>query len=121
MEVMLPLNPAMIKRPIDTESVLGHFRTDRQILAGLQYPNVARLLDGGAIESAKRGGEVQVLRLDDGLDIAGGRTNEMIALDEALTVLAKLTPRQSEVVELRYFAGVSVEEEAAAMPQVSPE
>ena len=56
-----------------------------------------------------------MLRLDEGLDIAGGRTDEMVALDDALTALAKLNPRQSEVVELRYFAGLSIEDTAAAL------
>ena len=72
-----------------------------------------------AKQSAKRGGEIQVLPLDEGLDVAGGRTDQMVALDDALTALDKLNPRQSQVVELRYFAGLSVDE-AAAMLQVSP-
>lgn len=38
----------LLKRGTDTEAALGRFRTERQILAGLQHPNIARLLDGGA-------------------------------------------------------------------------
>ena len=68
--------------------------------------------------SAKRGGEGTVLRLDHELDIANHRSEELIALDDALTALAKLNSRQSEVVELRYFAGLSVEETASVL-QVS--
>ena len=37
----------LIKRGMDTESVLRHFRNERQILAGFDHPNIARLLDGG--------------------------------------------------------------------------
>ena len=38
----------LIKRGMDTDSVLRHFRNERQILANFDHPNIARLLDGGA-------------------------------------------------------------------------
>ncbi len=41
----------LIKRGTDTDSVLRHFRNERQILAGFDHPNIARLLDGGTTES----------------------------------------------------------------------
>jgi tetratricopeptide (TPR) repeat protein/tRNA A-37 threonylcarbamoyl transferase component Bud32 len=41
----------LIKRGMDTESVLRHFRNERQILAGFDHPNIARLFDGGTTES----------------------------------------------------------------------
>src|SRR5207249_11018127 len=37
----------LIKRGMDTDSVLRHFRNERQILAGFDHPNIARLFDGG--------------------------------------------------------------------------
>lgn len=43
----------------------------------------------------------------------------MVALDEALTVLAELDPRHSRVVELRFFGGLGIEETAEVL-QVSP-
>ena len=52
--------------------------------------------------------------------MVGGPAPEMIALDEALTALAASYPRQAEVVELRYFGGLSVEDAARAL-KVSPE
>jgi non-specific serine/threonine protein kinase/serine/threonine-protein kinase len=41
----------LIKRGTDTDSVVRHFRNERQILAGFDHPNIARLLDGGTTES----------------------------------------------------------------------
>ena len=41
----------LLKRGTDTDAAMGRFRAERQILAGLQHPNVARLLDGGATDS----------------------------------------------------------------------
>jgi eukaryotic-like serine/threonine-protein kinase len=41
----------LLTRGTDTEAALSRFRAERQILAGLQHPNIARLLDGGATES----------------------------------------------------------------------
>jgi RNA polymerase sigma-70 factor (ECF subfamily) len=70
--------------------------------------------------AAKRGGAVRALRLDEEIDTSGERMAQLIALDDALTDLAKLHPRQSEVIELRFFGGLSVEETAALL-KVSPE
>jgi tetratricopeptide (TPR) repeat protein/tRNA A-37 threonylcarbamoyl transferase component Bud32 len=42
----------LIKRGTDTDSVVRHFRNERQILAGFDHPNIARLLDGGTTESS---------------------------------------------------------------------
>jgi len=70
--------------------------------------------------SAKRGGEIQVLTLDEGIAVVPGRERELVALDDALTSLSQLQPRQGQVVELRYFGGLSVEETAQIL-DVSPE
>jgi RNA polymerase sigma factor (TIGR02999 family) len=65
----------------------------------------------------KRGGDNVALPLDDALQIAGKDANtvDLIALDEALTKLALRDERQARVVELRYFADLSLEETAAAL------
>jgi RNA polymerase sigma factor (TIGR02999 family) len=73
-----------------------------------------------ASTAAKRGGQQCALTLDDALVISDERMPEVIALDDALTALAKLHPRQAQVVELRFFGGWSVEETAETL-RVSPE
>jgi RNA polymerase sigma factor (TIGR02999 family) len=69
------------------------------------------LVDAGrARHSAKRGGDAVHLQLEEWLAPASERAPDVVALDDALTELAAKAPRQSKVVELRYFAGLSVEE-----------
>ena len=62
--------------------------------------------------AAKRGGKQQIVNLDEGLDVADGRARELIALDDALNTLAQVDPRKAQIVELRFFGGLSVEETA---------
>jgi RNA polymerase sigma factor (TIGR02999 family) len=68
---------------------------------------------------AKRGGGASALPLDEALIVAPERAAEMIALDEALTELAKHDERKARIVELRFFAGMSIEETAELL-RVSP-
>jgi RNA polymerase sigma factor (TIGR02999 family) len=70
--------------------------------------------------AAKRGGQEKPVVLDEVCVISEDRMSEVISLDDALTALAKLHPRQSQVVELRFFGGWSVEETAETL-KVSPE
>jgi RNA polymerase sigma factor (TIGR02999 family) len=70
--------------------------------------------------AAKRGGAAPRLNLDEASDVASSRAREVIALDDALTALAKINPRQARVIELRSFAGLSVEE-TAEVSKVSPD
>lgn len=73
-------------------------------------------------DSLKRGGEVSVVGLEDapnqGLDIAQARSADLVALDDALNVLSTLNERQSQIVELRFFGGLT-EEEIAEVLHVS--
>lgn len=62
--------------------------------------------------AAKRGGTDAALPLDEARLLPAERTAEVVALDEALQRLTTLDPRQSEVVELRYFVGLTIPETA---------
>lgn len=66
-------------------------------------------------QAAKRGGRTQAVSFEEAAVVSKERTAEMVALDEALTSLARLSPRQSRVVELRYFGGLSVAETAEVL------
>jgi RNA polymerase sigma-70 factor (ECF subfamily) len=63
----------------------------------------------------KRGGKQVKLPLDKVFIISKGRCDELLELDEALQRLEKLDLRQSRVVELRFFGGLSVEEAAKVL------
>lgn len=68
-----------------------------------------------ARNAAKRGGHVARVTLDESLSWEGGREVDLVSLDEALTALALLDARQARVVELRFFAGLSIEETAEVL------
>ena len=68
----------------------------------------------------KRGGGIPKLSLDDGLRVASVMDPDLVALDDALSGLEACHPRKSQVVELRYFGGLGVEETAEAL-HVSPD
>jgi RNA polymerase sigma factor (TIGR02999 family) len=68
----------------------------------------------------KRGGGAVQVTLDEALVVAPEKHADILALDQALTQFAALYPRQSQVVELRFFGGLEVEEAAEAL-KVSPE
>ena len=72
-----------------------------------------------ARQNLKRGGGAQQVSLDEDLVALPERGMDMLALDEALSRLAALNPRQSQVVELRYFGGLT-EEEVAEVIKISP-
>lgn len=63
----------------------------------------------------KRGSGAVPVSLDDVVVAARERPEQVLALDEALTRLAELNPRQARVVECRFFAGMSIDETAEAV------
>jgi RNA polymerase sigma factor (TIGR02999 family) len=88
----------------------GHFlgiaaHAMREILIDRARARVAR----------KRGGGAARVTLEESLSVTPGLSIDVLALDEALQRLARLDPRHAQVVELRYFGGLSVEDTASAM------
>lgn len=68
--------------------------------------------------AAKRGGGQPLVTFDDALDAATATSRQVLELDEALERLGSIEPRQAQVVELRFFGGLELDE-AAAMLGVS--
>jgi RNA polymerase sigma factor (TIGR02999 family) len=66
-------------------------------------------------QAAKRGGSDIRLPLEEAMVVMPGPNLDFVALDEALKKLAEIDPQQSQVVELRFFSGLSVEETAKVM------
>lgn len=69
--------------------------------------------------SAKRGGSLIQVPLDDAIGLAHEQAANVTALDEALKTLETIDARQGQIVELRFFGGLSIEETADVL-QVSP-
>jgi RNA polymerase sigma factor (TIGR02999 family) len=66
-------------------------------------------------QTDKRGSGGAKLALDEAINLSDERASDLIALDDALTALHALDPQKCRMVELRYFAGLSVEETAQAL------
>lgn len=66
-------------------------------------------------DARKRGGAISHVVFDEALMPTPERDADLVALDDALVALAKVDPRKSQVVELRYFGGLSVEETAEVL------
>jgi RNA polymerase sigma factor (TIGR02999 family) len=81
----------------------------------------ARLMRGILVDharmrhAAKRGGSNLTLTLDDALAPPKQRELDLVALDDALNALATLDPKQGQLVELRFFAGLSIEDTSHVM------
>jgi len=67
----------------------------------------------------KRGGDARRVSLDEAMIVSEERAADVVALDDALKSLAEIDPRQSQIVELRFFGGLSIEETAEVLA-VSP-
>jgi RNA polymerase sigma-70 factor (ECF subfamily) len=77
------------------------------------------LVDHARRHNVKRGGGVKHVPLEEASQIGGGQEADLVALDDAMNALARLDPRKVQVVEMRFFGGLSVEETAEVL-KVSP-
>jgi len=73
------------------------------------------LIDNARRHNLKRGGGVEQVPFELAEVAIPGRDPDLIALDDALKTLAKFDPRKAQVVELRFFGGLSAEETAAVL------
>ena len=70
--------------------------------------------------SAKRGSGAQQVSLDQAADVSDERAADVLALDQALTQFAAIDPRKSQIVELKYFGGLTIEETAEVLGVSAP-
>jgi RNA polymerase sigma factor (TIGR02999 family) len=101
-------------RLIDQKQV--HWQNRAQFF-GIAAEMIRRILIDHARgrQAAKRGDGAIKLSLDDALAAPNRRDLDLVALDDALRDLGKLDPQQSRLVELRFFAGLSIEESAEVL------
>jgi RNA polymerase sigma factor (TIGR02999 family) len=90
---------------------------NRAQFVGIAASLMRRILADHArgLQRNKRGGAAEHLLFDEGLVFSPRKSAALIALDDALEDLARVDPRKAQVVELRYFGGLSVEEAAEAL------
>jgi RNA polymerase sigma factor (TIGR02999 family) len=70
--------------------------------------------------SSKRGSGAQHVSLDEAAEVSNQRAADLMALDDALTSLAEMDPRKAQIVELKYFGGMTIEEAAEALEISTP-
>jgi RNA polymerase sigma factor (TIGR02999 family) len=92
------------QRKVDWENRTQFFSFAAQLMRNLLVDHARRR------STEKRGQGVPRLSLDEALGVPSELGVELEALDQALSDLARLDPRQSRIVELRFFAGLSVDE-----------
>jgi RNA polymerase sigma factor (TIGR02999 family) len=101
-------------RLIDQKHVQCQNRTDFFAIAAQLMRHI--LVDHARSRHyAKRGGQMHKVSLDEAMTVSQERGSDLIALDDALNLLAAIDQRKSKVVELRFFGGLSVEETAEAL------
>jgi RNA polymerase sigma factor (TIGR02999 family) len=77
------------------------------------------LVDHARSHNIKRGRGVKHVTLDEVAVVAADRTGDLVALDDALSELARLDPRKMQIIVMRFFGGLSAEETAEVL-KVSP-
>ena len=105
-------------RLIDQHSVSWQ---NRAHFFGIASQMMRRILVNHALAkaTAKRGGDAEKLSVEEATGFAGQRDVDLISLDEALKELELLDPKQTRIVELRFFGGLSIKETAEVL-KLSP-
>lgn len=98
----------LIDQKVDWQNRAHFFGIAAQIMRRI-------LIDHARKHLGPRHGGGNTISLEEVAVVSSDRASELVALDEALTTLAKVDERKSQVVELRYFGGLSVEETAAVL------
>jgi len=73
------------------------------------------LVDHARRHNLKRGGGVEHVALEEAAVVGGEQGPDLVALDDAMNALARIDPRKVQVVEMRFFGGLSVEETAEVL------
>jgi len=73
------------------------------------------LVEHARRHNLKRGGGVPHVSLDEAAMVGGDQATDLVALDDAMNALERLDPRKVQVVEMRFFGGLSVEETAEVL------
>nr|MBA3767123.1 RNA polymerase subunit sigma-70 [Acidobacteriota bacterium] len=68
----------------------------------------------------KRGSGAQKVSLDEAADVSNERAADLVALDDALANLSAIDPRKCQIVELKYFGGMTIEETAEVLGISNP-
>jgi len=105
-------------RLVNRKPVNWHGRTHFFALAAQMMRQI--LVDHARMHrAAKRGGGAYTLELDEATEVAKNADLDLIRLDDAMKKLATLDARQCQIVELRFFGGLSIEETAQVV-EISP-
>ena len=73
------------------------------------------LVEHARRRNVKRGAGIRHISLDETAIVQGGEDPDLVALDDAMNALAAIDPRKVQVVEMRFFGGLSVEETAEVL------
>ena len=97
------------QRHVDWQSRLHFFGIAAQVMRRILVDHAR------SRQAAKRGGSAIRLPLEEAIAVLPGPDLDFVALDEALIKLAEIDPQQSQIVDLRFFSGLSVEETAKVL------
>jgi RNA polymerase sigma factor (TIGR02999 family) len=104
-------------RLVDQERMQWHNRAQFFAVSAQLMRRI--LVDHARRHNLKRGGCVPHVSLEEAAVVGGDQGADLVALDDAMNALARLDPRKVQVVEMRFFGGLSVEETAEVL-KVSP-